>query len=237
MDLGLLRLRLTMLGTVTFIIAVSTLFFMILLAYAGASLLLLAPLVIVFNIIQWLFAPKMVNAIYRVKEVSREESPRLHETVEELSRKAGIKKPKLMMANIPIPNAFAYGSPLTGNMVAVTQGLVDTLEYEEIEAVLGHELGHLKHRDVQIMMFVSVLPALFYFIGYSLMLSAMFGGYGRRGGGGGMLIGLAAMAAYWVLSIIVLGLSRQKLSSNASSKLRRAPSRRGSGSLSSLELL
>ncbi|MEM3737070.1 MAG: zinc metalloprotease HtpX [Candidatus Bathyarchaeia archaeon] len=210
--MGLIRLRLTMLGTVALIVAVSTLFFTVLLSSVGASLLFIVPIIIIFNILQWLFAPKMINAMYRVEEIPRSRNPLLHETVEELSRKVGIKKPKLMMANISVPNAFAYGSPLTGNMVAVTRGLLDTLEYEEVEAVLGHEIGHLKHRDVQVMMFVSVLPAIFYYIAYSMMLSAWLGGYsGRRNGvGGAMLIGLVAMAFYWILSLTVLGLSRQR---------------------------
>ncbi len=85
-----------------------------------------------------------------------------------------------MLSQIPLPNAFAYGSPLTGSRVAVTQGLLTHLDEGEVEAVLGHELGHLKHRDVQVMMVVSFLPALFYYIGYSMMLSGMFGGGGDR---------------------------------------------------------
>jgi heat shock protein HtpX len=80
-----------------------------------------------------------------------------------------------MIADIPIPNAFAYSSPIAGSRVAVTKGLLKSLDEEEIEAVVGHELGHLKHRDVQVMMFVSILPAVFYFIGYSMLLSSLFG--------------------------------------------------------------
>ena len=107
------------------------------------------------------------------------EKPELHQIVSDLSRKSGIATPKLMLAKIPLPNAFAYGSPLSGNRVAVTQGLLDSLDSGEVEAVLGHELGHIKHRDVQVMMVASFLPALFYYIGYSMMLSGMFGG-GRQ---------------------------------------------------------
>lgn len=134
--------------------------------------------------------------------------------VERLAAESGIKKPRLGIANIPIPNAFAYGSPIAGTRVAVTQGLLDNLEEEEVEAVLGHELGHLKHRDVQIMMLVSFLPSLFYIIGRSIMLSAYFGGYSggrdRRGGNGGLaiLIGAACMLMYFVLTLFTLGLSR-----------------------------
>ena len=118
-------------------------------------------LVATFNIAQWLVAPYIIDALYRVKEISRKDNPKLYSMVERLSRASGIKMPKVMLANVPIPNAFAYGSPIAGTRVAVTKGLLEVLEDEEVEAVIGHELGHLKHRDVQIMMFVSMLPAIF----------------------------------------------------------------------------
>lgn len=209
--MSLLRLRLSMIGTLAFIIAVSTLFFTAVLAYFGAfNILTLAFFVVLFNVFQWLIAPYIINAIYRVKEVSGRDEPRLCGMVENLSRRIGLKMPKVMIANVPIPNAFAYGSPLTGSHVAVTTGLLKSLEEEEVEAVLGHELGHLKHRDVQIMMFVSVLPAIFYFIGYSLLLSARFRGYEERRNGGAMAvaIGAACLIIYWVLTMFVLYLSR-----------------------------
>lgn len=211
--MGLLRLRLTMLGTLAFIIAASTLFFTVILSLIGTfSILTLATFVIIFNFFQWLIAPYLIGAMYKVREVTRSEEPKLYGLVEKLSQKIGMRMPKVMMANIPIPNAFAYGSPIAGSRVAVTSGLLKELEDEEVEAVLGHELGHLKHRDVQIMMFASVLPAIFYFIGYSMMLSAWFGGgRGREGGGAApILIGVISMAMYWVLSLFVLGLSRQR---------------------------
>jgi heat shock protein HtpX len=139
--------------------------------------------------------------------LAQNENPKLHEVVEELSRKSGIKKPRLMLAQIPIPNAFAYGSPIAGNRVAVTDGILKTLDSGEVEAVIGHELGHLKHRDVQTMMFVSLLPAVFYFVGYSLMLS---NAYGRRRdeGAGGAAIGIGFMAFSWILNMFILYLSR-----------------------------
>jgi heat shock protein HtpX len=127
-----------------------------------------------------------------------------------LSQKLNLKMPKVMIANIPIPNAFAYGSPIVGNKVAVTKGLLNELEEEEIEAVVGHELGHIKNRDVQVMMFASILPAIFYFIGFSFMMSSFYGGARQRQGGGAapILIGLGCMAVYWILTLFTLGLSR-----------------------------
>jgi heat shock protein HtpX len=165
--------------------------------------------VVFFNIIQWLLSPYIIDAIYRVKEVSKADNPKLHATVERLSQKSNIKMPRVMIANIPIPNAFAYSSPIAGSRVAVTSELLKTLEDEEVEAVLGHELGHLKHRDVQVMMFVSILPAIFFYIGYSMMLSSMFGRRGQRNSGGAAaLIGVASIAIYWTLTMFTLYLSR-----------------------------
>jgi heat shock protein HtpX len=74
--------------------------------------------------------------------------------------------------------------------------------------VIGHELGHLKHRDVQVMMFVSILPAIFYFIGYSMLLSSMFSRRDSRDGGGAAIIGLASLLVYWILTLFTLYLSR-----------------------------
>jgi len=212
--LSLWKLRLSMLGTLAIIIGVSTAFFTALLQYFGTlNLISLATLVVQFNIAQWLFAPHLINALYRVKDVKATDFPRLHRMIDQLSVKSGIKKPKIGVANIPIPNAFAYGSPIAGTRVAVTKGLLDTLEEEEVEAVLGHELGHLKHRDVQIMMLASFLPSLVYIIGRSALYSAYFGGYygrGRREGGSGLalLFGAVSMAVYFVLTLFMLGLSR-----------------------------
>ncbi len=198
------------------LIALSTLFFAVLLTWIGISnLLVLTLIVVAFNLVQWLFAPKMIEALYHVREVSFSDNPKLYRTVERLSRKMKLKMPKLMIASIPIPNAFAYGSPLTGNRIAVTEELLKVLEDEEVEAVLGHELGHLKHRDVQIMMFASVLPAIFYFLGYSLLLSGFFRGYGgyesrEEGTLPALIIGFVCMTIYWILSLFVLGLSRYR---------------------------
>jgi heat shock protein HtpX len=113
-----------------------------------------------------------------------------------------------MIAGIPIPNAFACSSPIAGSRVAVTKGLLKSLDEEEIEAVVGHELGHLKHRDVQVMMFVSILPAVFYFIGYSMLLSSLFGRRDERGSSGAAIIGIASLLLYFVLTIFTLYLSR-----------------------------
>lgn len=208
---SLLRLRATIIGTLAIIISLSTLFFTIILTLTGTfNISFLIFFVVGFNILQWLIAPYLVDAIYRIRPISQQENPQLYNTVNELSRKSGIKMPRLMLARIPIPNAFAYGSPIAGNRVAVTEGLVKNLEKEEVEAVIGHELGHLKHRDVQVMMFVSILPSIFYFIGSSLIFSSMLGGGRRRNGGGSAtaVIGIVSLLLYFILTLFTLHLSR-----------------------------
>jgi heat shock protein HtpX len=206
------KLRFSIVGTLALIFALSTLVFTVILTLAGiGDIVTIGVFVVGFNILQWLLSPYLVGAIYRVKEMSPSENPELHQMVEQLSLKSKISKPKLMLAQIPLPNAFAYGSPLSGNRVAVTEGLLKTLDTGEVEAVIGHELGHLKHRDVQVMMVVSFLPALFYYIGYSMMLSGMFGGNSRENnnsGGGNALIGIFFMAFSWILTLFTLYLSR-----------------------------
>jgi heat shock protein HtpX len=202
-----------MAATLAAIFGLTTLVFAVVLTWAGVgfSLLTIGLFVIGINVAQWLLSPYLVGWIYKVKEMPQNENLQVHQMVSDLSRKSGISTPKLMLSQIPLPNAFAYGSPLTGSRVAVTQGLLQNLDEGEVEAVIGHELGHLKHRDVQVMMVVSFLPALFYYIGYSIMLSGMFGGNtDRKNGGGGnnALFGIAFMAFSWILTLFTLYLSR-----------------------------
>jgi heat shock protein HtpX len=210
-------LRLSMAATLAIIFGLTTLVFTAVLFAAGLGfsilgLELIAILVLGMNIVQWLIAPYLIGAIYKVKALAQNEKPELHQMVENISRKSGISAPKLMLAQIPLPNAFAYGSPLTGNRIAVTQGLLDNLDSGEVEAVIGHELGHVKHHDVQLMMVVSFLPALFAYIGYTVMLSGMLGGgsgNGKQGNSGyNALIGIFFIAFSYVLTLFTLYLSR-----------------------------
>ena len=204
-----LRLKASMAGTVAVIIAVSTLGFSLILGSVGQlNLYTLAATVIVFNVLQWLLAPYMINWMYKVRPLSMDEDPELHRVIEDLSYKSGINTPKLMFSGLGIPNAFAYGSPLTGNHVAVTQGLLDSLDEEEVEAVIGHELGHIKHRDVQVMMFVSLLPSLFYILARTLAFQSYYGDRDRRSSSNLGAVSGVIMLVYFLLTLFNLNLSR-----------------------------
>jgi heat shock protein HtpX len=202
--MGSWKLRFSIIATLAAIFGLTTLAFSAVLLYVGYfSILTVGALVVVLNIVQWLLSPYLVGAIYRVKELNENDNPHLHQMITDLSKKSGIKKPQLMLSKMPLPNA------LTGSRVAVTEGLLKNLNYGEVEAVIGHELGHLKHRDVQVMMVISFLPALFYYMGYTMIWSGMLNGERRNeGNGNNALFGIAFMAFSWILTLFTLYLSR-----------------------------
>jgi heat shock protein HtpX len=197
-----------MIATLALIFGLSTGVFALILTLLGTfDIVYMISFVVVFNIAQWLFAPYLVGALYRVREMKQEENPQLHSVVDNLSKKSGIKTPKLMLSQIPLPNAFAYGSPVGGSRIAVTEGLLKNLNEGEVEAVLGHEIGHLRHRDVQVMMAISFLPAVFYYLGWSLIWSGM-GGSRKNDSGNAALFGVVFMVFSQVLTLFTLHVSR-----------------------------
>jgi len=209
------KLRFAMLGTFAVITAIATLIFVMILTWLNISFYGLYGIlifVVFFHVIQWLIGPHLIDAIYHVKPLSRHERPELFEIVERIAKRSGLKYvPKLMIAEIDIPNAFAYGNPFTGYRVAVTRGLLETLPLDEVEAVLGHELGHLKHRDVVVMLMISIIPAIVYYIGYVLYISGWFGGFRREREGGGpllLLVGILLMVVSYLLNLFVFYMSR-----------------------------
>ena len=120
-----------------------------------------------------IYGPSVADLLYRVHETSSYGHPKLDALVERLCQRTGIDMSRVLISNIPIPNDFAYGSPIAGTRVAITVGLLNTLEDEEVEAILGHELGHMKHRDVQSMLFASVLPAIVYYLAFRFSVQSI----------------------------------------------------------------
>lgn len=156
-------------------------------------------------LLQYLISPKLVEWTMRVRYVTRQEAPELHEMVESLARQAKIPAPRIGIAAIPIPNAFAFGRGIRDGRVCVTEGLLRLLNKDELKAVLGHELSHLKNRDVVTIMILSVIPMVMYRIAWSFLF------YGRRRdsrGGNTVLIGIAAFLFYFITNLLVLYASR-----------------------------
>jgi heat shock protein HtpX len=160
-----------------------------------------------FVLLQYLIGPKIVEWSMKVKYVSEQEYPRLHQMVAELADKAGLpNKPKVGISHLPIPNAFAFGRTKKGSRVCVTKGLLDLLNEDELKAVLGHELSHIKHRDVAVITILSVIPMICYMI----YISFLWGGMGRRGrdSGGAITIGILALVVYFITNLLVMYGSR-----------------------------
>lgn len=158
--------------------------------------------------IQYLLGPKIVEMMMKVRYVKRDDFPQLFGMVEDLARRAKIPTPKIGISTINVPNAFAFGRGIRDGRVCVTKGLMQLLNKEELKAVLGHEISHLKNRDVLFITFLSVIPLILYRIFFHLLF---FGSSSRRreGGGGYMvLIGLAALLFYFITNLLVLYASR-----------------------------
>ncbi|MFQ5801012.1 MAG: zinc metalloprotease HtpX, partial [Candidatus Hydrothermarchaeales archaeon] len=169
----------------------------------GGTFLFYGILASVMLIIQYLIGPRMIKWSMGIKYVSPAEAPELHQMVEELSRTANMKKPKIGISNRPIPNAFAYGSFLSGGHVCVTEQIIGLLSKAELRAVLGHEISHLKNRDVAVITALSVIPTIMWYIAWSTIWSR-----GGRDRGNQVAIGIAAFLLYFITNLLVLYGSR-----------------------------
>jgi len=159
---------------------------------------------------QYLIGPKLVEMMMRVRYVSKTEYPWLYEMVEDLSRKASLPMPRICISDVQVPNAFAFGRGRRDGRVCLTRGIMNLLDREELRAVLGHELSHLKNNDVLFITLLSVIPMVM----YGIFRYFMWFGYGYRrdsrdsGGNYTALIGIAAFLFYFVSNLLILYASR-----------------------------
>jgi heat shock protein HtpX len=166
-------------------------------------------IIIAFGIlgIQYLVSPAIVSWTMKIRWVSEKEEPDLHRMVAELAEKAHVPKPKVGISQLTIPNAFAFGRTQGDGRVCVTRGLLNLLSKDELKAVLGHEMSHVKHRDMVIITLLSAVPLVMYWIAWSLMWGGASGSR-RQGGGYAALIGLGAFLLYFITNLLVLYGSR-----------------------------
>lgn len=127
--------------------------------------------------VQYYFSDRIVLWSMRAQEVAPEQAPELHATVERLCAMADLPKPRVAIVDTTVPNAFATGRNPNAAVVAVTTGLLNRLEQPEIEAVLAHELSHVRNRDVAVM----TLASFFATLAQLLMRSFMWGGFAHGG--------------------------------------------------------
>jgi heat shock protein HtpX len=185
-----------------------------------AGLVGAVALALVLSLISFFSGDRVILASTRAKEVTPQEQPRLHNVVEGLSIAAGIPKPRVYLVPEQAPNAFATGRNPEHSSVAVTQGLLDTMNRVELEGVIGHELAHVVDRDILVGTIVATLIGAVVLISEFFMRSWWWGGFrGRRGGdsgGGGaeaivFAIGLVLLVLAPIIGQIVrLAVSRQR---------------------------
>jgi len=185
-------------------------------AYPG-GLLVLFPLAFLFLLLQWYLGPAAVRRSLGDKiPVNPKTNPWLHGVVEETVRQAAVPMPQVWVVEDPNPNAFVFGRSLASSELVVTRGLLETLNQDEIRAVIAHEVGHLRHRDVILMTWVSAVPLLSYLVarvGFEVLRAS---GKGRSSKGKGQVLLVAFLIAavsytiYLVSQLLVRYLSRTR---------------------------
>jgi heat shock protein HtpX len=159
-------------------------------------------IVIAFALIfsQYFFSDKIAMFSMHAHEVTPQQEPRLHEIVDRLCLLANMEKPRVGVAEIDIPNAFATGRSPKHAVICATRGIMTRLNDEELEAVLAHELSHVAHRDVAVMTIASGVGMLAGLVSRVAMWGAILGGNGR--GRNGQNIVLLEMIT-WVVSLVI----------------------------------
>ena len=183
-------------------------------AFGGQNGMFLALVIAgVLNFISYFFSDKIALAMYRAQPVTREQLPRAYDTVERLTQKIGLPMPKLYMIPTDSPNAFATGRNPRHASVAVTHGILNLLNDDELEGVLAHELGHVNNRDILISSIAATIAGAITYLADIARWGMIFGGYGNRddrdrGGGMGALFML--FLAPFAAMLIQLAVSRSR---------------------------
>ena len=199
------RMLLTM-----FLLAALYIFFLVIIStYGGVGTYGMIFFAGIFLGAQFLFSDKLVLWSMGGHVVSEQEEPRLHETVSRLCAIADLPKPRIAIVNSSVPNAFATGKSKKSALVAVTTSIMQKLDQSELEAVLAHELSHVKNRDMLVITIASFLSTVAFFLVRNMLFFGMGGS--RRNSGGGMMVVWVVSIVVWILSFILIrALSRYR---------------------------
>ncbi|MFL5353391.1 zinc metalloprotease HtpX [Archangium sp.] len=174
----------------------------------GALVLSLA-----MNLGAYFFSDKLVLRMHGAQEVSPQQAPGLHRMVEELSRRAGLPKPRVFLMPEAQPNAFATGRDPEHGVVAVTTGLLQMLDEREVRGVLAHELAHIKNRDILVSTIAAAVASAVTYLAHAVgLFGSMFMGRDEDEGEGLSPLQTLALAlvAPLAATVIQLGISRSR---------------------------
>lgn len=164
-----------------------------------------------FMLLYWAIGPFMVRLSTRPHYLQKGENTFLEGIVGELASKSEVRMPRLAITPDQTPNAFVFGRTASDATLAVNQGLLQNLNQDEIRGVIGHELGHIKHRDYIVVTMLAALPLIAYVIARSIFQAEFYGGRrSRENKGAAYLLAVAALAyvVYFLSHLLVLFLTR-----------------------------
>jgi heat shock protein HtpX len=178
----------------------------------GESGMMLAFVIsLAMNFGSYWFSDKIVLKMYRAQEVTREQYPQLYDSVENLATQAGLPVPKVYIMDNPTPNAFATGRNPEHSAVAVTTGIMNLLNKEELEGVIAHELTHVKNRDILVGTIAATLVGTITFIARMAGWAAMFSGGRDERDRGNVFSDLALMIIAPIAALLIqMAISRSR---------------------------
>ena len=181
-------------------------------AMAGQQGMTLALMVALgLNFFSYWFSDKLALTMNGAREVSPEEAPELHQLVAELATRAGLPKPRVYLVNNPTPNAFATGRNPQHAAVAVTSGLLQLVNHNELAGVLSHELGHVRNRDILIGSMAAVLAGAISYLATMAQWAMLFGGGRDRDEGGNPLAALLMIIVAPIAAMLIqMAISRSR---------------------------
>jgi heat shock protein HtpX len=198
----------------TLLLVLLTVFLIFIGAHFGGrnGMVLAFILSVVFNFGTYFFSDKLALSMYRAQPATREELPRVYNVVERMAAKQGLPMPKVYVIPSESPNAFATGRNPKHASVAVTHGILNLLDDEELEGVLAHELGHVKNRDILTSSIAATLAGAITMVARMGFWASLFGGGrdDRDRGGGGMTGLLMIILAPIAATLIQLAISRSR---------------------------
>jgi len=192
-----------------FLLFILYLVFMTILVAFGAGFELIILLAVGMGLVQYFFSDKLVLWSTGARIIEEDEYPELHRMVEKLSKEADLPLPKIAILQSPVPNAFATGRNPRHAVVACTDSIMRLLTRDELEAVLAHELAHVKNRDILTMTMASFIGMIASMIMQSFFFSALFGGRSREGGGW-IIVWVVSIVIYAASTLLILALSRYR---------------------------
>lgn len=164
------------------------------------------------NFASYWFSDKIVLRLYGAREVSESEAPQLYRIIRHLVQRAQLPMPRVYLMPSPSPNAFATGRNPQHAAVAVTEGILQLLDQQELEGVLAHELAHVKNRDTLTMTVTATIASAIMSLAYMAKWAAIFGGFSRDENNGGGLLGLlvSIFIAPIAATLVQMAISRSR---------------------------